>query len=149
MQRHTMHLASNRPVRGRPRLRDAEGGTRTLGAANGEVTFVAFWSRYCTPSFVQLAQLARLGHTLQQQGVRAITITEEKPSQALSAFLAAQNFELPVLHDVDREARRAFDSFATPVYLVVDGTGTVRFQGHGLDDVLRQVHLLRDSATVE
>jgi hypothetical protein len=67
----------------------------------------------------------------------------------LSAFLAAQNFELPVLHDVDREARRAFDSFATPVYLVVDGTGTVRLQGHGLDDVLRQVHLLRDSATVE
>jgi hypothetical protein len=45
----------------RPRLRDAEGGTRTLDAANGEVTFVAFWSRCCTPSFVKLAQLARLG----------------------------------------------------------------------------------------
>jgi hypothetical protein len=54
-----------------------------------------------------------------------------------------------VLHDTDLEARRAFDSFATPVYLVIDGSGTVRFQGHGLEDVLRQVHLLRNGAGVE
>jgi peroxiredoxin len=149
MQRHTMYLASNRPVRGRPRVRTPDSAAYTLDAANGELTFVAFWSRHCTPSFVQLPQLTQLGRTLQQQGVRVVTLTEEKPSESLAAFLATQDFDLPVLHDTDLEARRAFDSFATPVYLVIDGSGTVRFQGHGLEDVLRQVHLLRNGAGVE
>jgi peroxiredoxin len=149
MQRHTMYLASNRPVRGRPRVRTPDGAAYTLDAANGELTFVAFWSRYCTPSVVQMRQLAQLGRTLQQQGVRVVTLTEERPTESLAAFLGAQDFDLPVLHDTDLEARRAFDSFATPVYLVIDGSGTVRFQGHGLEDVLRQVHLLRNGAGVE
>jgi hypothetical protein len=149
MQRHTMYLASNRPVRGRPRVRTPDGAAYTLDAAKGELTFVAFWSRYCTPSFVQMRQLAQLGRTLQQQGVRVVTFTEEKPSESLAAFLATQDFDLPVLHDIDLEARRAFDSFATPVYLVIDGSGTIRFQGHGLDDVLRQVHLLRRGAVAD
>lgn len=149
MQRHTMHLASNRPVRGRPRVRTADGAPLTFDAGNGELTFVAFWSRHCTPSFVQLAQLAQLGRRLQEEGVRVVTLTDEKPSASLTSFLTAQNFDLTVLHDVDREARRAFDSFGTPAYLVVDGTGTVRFQGHGLEDVLRQVHLLRRGSALE
>jgi hypothetical protein len=63
-----------------------------------------------------------------------------------------------LLHAVIRTARAARPArphaaaagrAPTPVYLVVDGTATVRFQGHGLDDVRRQVHLLRDSPTVE
>ncbi|CAN5839440.1 hypothetical protein BH23GEM9_BH23GEM9_03360 [soil metagenome] len=47
-----------------------------------------------------------------------------------------------MLHDVDPEARRAFGNFGTPAYMMVDGRGHVRFQSHGLDDVLRQVVML-------
>jgi hypothetical protein len=146
MQRHMMVLAGNRPVRGKPQLLDAQGARQTLDPAAGELTFVAFWSRFCTPSLIQLRQLAQVGRTLEARGVRVITITAERPGAGLNAFLTQQQLDLAVLHDVDSEARRAFDIFGTPTYAVVDGQGRVRFQGHTLEDVLRQVHLLQRPA---
>ncbi len=142
MGAHIWDQATNRPMRGPVRLLDGDGRARELAFAGSEPVLVAFWSRYCTPSAVQLDRLQSISEDLRRRGVPVIAITDEAPSAELRAFLAENGYTFPVYHDTERTARRAFDNAATPRYLVLDTTGRIRFESYAPDDVLRQVEVL-------
>jgi len=141
--------AVDRPVRGRLLLVDASGARREIDPAFAGPTLVAFWSRYCPPSIAQLGQLQALHGQLTRRGVRLVTITDEAPSPEVRAFLARHGLTFPVLYDVDRAARRAFDNNATPRYLLLDRAGRIRFDSYAPDDILRQATVLLDAQNTE
>ena len=138
--------AVDRDVRGAIRLTDAEGRIRVFEKESGGLTFVAFWSRYCPPSLMQLDQLQQLsGGPPSRAGVRVLAITQDEQPAELRAFLEQNGYTFPALIDADHYAARAFDNRATPRYLVLDGSGRIRFDGHTLDDVVRKIFVLRES----
>jgi peroxiredoxin len=139
--------ATARRLRAPVGLTDLAGVEHTLPtAAGGEVTVVAFWSRYCEPSLRQLPELQRLHARLREHGIRLLAVTQEAPSAELRAFLAERELELPVHSDSGREASRAFNQWATPSYFVLDRSGAIRFEYSRLDDVLRQAVVLSQAS---
>lgn len=143
MRDFTLRGVENRPVRGEVVLADAAGARTTIQPAGDAPTLVAFWSRWCPPSRMQLGELDRLAKELQGRGVRVVTVTDEAPGAEFQAFVRENGYTFPVYFDTDRAARRALQNQGTPTYLVLDAAGRVRFASHGLTDVLRQVEVLR------
>jgi thiol-disulfide isomerase/thioredoxin len=143
MRDFVLQDVENRAVRGDLVLADAAGARTTIAPAGGGPTLVAFWSRWCPPSRMQLGELDRLAKELQGRGARVVTVTDETPNAEFQAFVREQGYTFPIFFDTDRAARRALQNQGTPTYIVLDAAGRVRFDTHSLDDVLRQVEVLR------
>jgi peroxiredoxin len=126
------------------RVADASGALHELDPAFREPTLVVFWSRFCPAALAQLGPLQALSERLRRGGTRLVTIALDEPSPEARAFMAAHHYTFPVVYDVDRSAQRAFDNAATPRFQVLDRAGRIRFESYAIDDVLRQVTILRD-----
>lgn len=136
--------AVDRALPADPTLADAGGGWATLSSlSTGRPTLVVFWSRFCGPSVQALPELKELARDLAAEGVRTVAITEEPPSAEFASFLEEHELaDLPVRHDLRREASRAFNQWATPSYFLLDGDGRLRFEYSTLTDLRRQVGTL-------
>jgi hypothetical protein len=132
-----------RPLRGEVRLRRADGAEETFRPASAGPTVVSFWSRFCPPSVMQMGDLRTAARDLAARGVRVVTLTEEEPSPEFTAFLREKGYDFPVRLDVDGGASRAFDARGTPQHFVLDAAGRIRFESHGLEDLVRKVAYLR------
>jgi peroxiredoxin len=137
-------MVESRPLRAPLHLADGNRRPVAWRPTAGTPTVVALWSRYCPPSLMQMGDVEQLHATLRARGVPLVGITAEAPSADLAGFVAEKHLTFPVLHDVDREAARAFSGFPTPTYLVLDGRGRIRFESHGTEGVLRQVAFLQE-----
>ena len=135
--------ATSRGLRGEVRLTNLEGQAGVFQPASDKPTLVAFWSRYCPPSLMQLAQLQQISDELRTRGVRTLAITEEESSPDAREFLKKNGHTFPVFFDTEGDAKRAFDNRATPRYFVLDPSGRIRFDSYSLQDVLRQITVLQ------
>ena len=150
MRDRTLRSAVTRSLRRRARVVDGRGERHSLeDLAQGTVTFVAFWSRYCGPSLQQLPQLQRVADQLEEHGVRVIAITDEAPSDDVRQFLSDKELTLPVYHDTRGEAKLALDSWGTPEHFLLDQLGRVRFAYGSLNEVMRQVEALLGGSSPE
>lgn len=118
-------------LRGRGRVRDLAGKATDIATlAEGEVTVVAIWSRSCGPAVDELPNLGRVAARLAKAGVRVIGVVEERTlTPALQAFLAEKQVVMPTYLDAFGEVSKAFNSWGTPAYYVLDARGRVRFGG--------------------
>lgn len=124
-------------------LFDSSGTVRQIRTlVEGAVTFVAFWHRLSPPSVASLAELQQTARIVDSIGGRVLTITPEQQGPALSTFLEAQSFDLPVFYDRNGDAVRAFQARGTPLFFVVDQSARIRFAYTRLEDVPRQVAAL-------
>lgn len=131
-----------------PRLRvvSIDGESTPVELRSTGPTVVVFWSRYCPPSFAQLADLDGLSARLLADGVRVITITGE-PRESAAAFVRKNGWTFPVYFDPEMDAHRAFDQPGTPTYFVLDHDGRIRFETHAIGEVVRFVHAVRGGRT--
>jgi len=107
-----------------------DGATPELRAmTKGQITVVAFWSRFCGPAVDALPKLNQLATQLGEEGIRTITIVEETQSSAgLTAFLKTHDVTLPVYLDAKKEASQAFNQWGTPNFYVLDASGRIVFE---------------------
>jgi peroxiredoxin len=137
MERRVMADAVSRPIAVSPRISDQQGKVQQLDAmAHGSVHVVTFWSRYCAPSRRDLSRLDGLAQNLSKHDIPLFAISQESPSEDLRRYIENAKLATPVFFDTRREAARAFNQWATPVYFVVDQSGIVRFSGSEMDKVL-------------
>jgi thiol-disulfide isomerase/thioredoxin len=128
------------------RLLDMRGETRELRTlADGKVTVVAFWSRFCGPAVEDLPKLNAAAARLGGAGVRVVGIVEEASlSPELHAFLYAKHVTMPTYLDAWHEASRAFNQWSTPYYYILDPAGRVRFDVvNSADELLVRAEALR------
>jgi thiol-disulfide isomerase/thioredoxin len=126
-------MLEHAPKRGLPGaipLRDLDGRPHDLRTlARGRVTVVAFWSRFCQPAIDELPELGRVAARLERDGVRVVSVVEEAgTTPALRDFLRERRVALPTYLDAAHEATRAFNSWGTPNYYVLDADGQVWFE---------------------
>ena len=151
MRHNVLQRAAPRSLGGPLRLQTKSGETRRLAdVINGKVTVVMFWSPYCGFSLQPLHDLELLHERLAGQGAQVVTIVDQPFSKDVDEALRVWNAgRLPVLYDFRSDAHRAFASFATPDYYVLDSDGRVIFAHTSLDALPRQVAALlpEDRAT--
>jgi hypothetical protein len=127
-------------------LENEEGRVRALEELRGrDATVVLFWSRWCGPAVRAVPMIERLNAWLLKQGVPLITVVDEERSDELHGFLREKFFSVPIYYDHKLEAKKTFDSFSTPEYYVLDGSGWLTFAGSGrlaLERIPREVTAL-------
>jgi hypothetical protein len=143
MQRGVLARSVSRPLPDGIRVTAADSTARDLREiASGRPTVVVFWSRSCGPALLALPEITRTARRLAERDARLILVTEEPPSPAFREFWNSHPDAPPVWHDTRREARRAFGSFGTPQYFVLDSSARLRFELTSLEDIPRQLAAL-------
>lgn len=142
--------APARSLIGKPRVRGIDGHTHDLAdLTSGQVTVVAFWSRFCGPAIENLPRMNDVAARLGRSGVRVVSIVDEvNSSSELKAFLKEKGVAVPTYLDTWHEASRAFNQWGTPNYYVLDTDGRVRFDvTNSADEALARAEVLRLSAS--
>ncbi|UCG87765.1 MAG: redoxin domain-containing protein [Gemmatimonadota bacterium] len=144
MHERTLAEASNYFLRLDVAVADRHGTSGLLSdILADQVTVVAFWSRSCAPSVNQIPQIQEVTDRLNARGISIVVITSEEVSPALTRFLAERGVDFPVYHDLNGQALRAFSSWGTPEYYVLDAHGRLRFARVPLEDVERFAEALK------
>ncbi|HEY7192792.1 MAG TPA: redoxin family protein [Gemmatimonadales bacterium] len=144
MRQSVLQRATPRSLSGSLRLMTKSGEVRRLTEiANGRVTVVMFWTPYCGFSLEPLHDLDVLNQQFASKGAQIVSIVDQPFSneleQTMRVFKAG---DLPVFYDFRKDAQRAFASFATPNYFVLDSSGRLMFEHSSLAALPRQVAAL-------
>jgi thiol-disulfide isomerase/thioredoxin len=144
MRQQVLERAAPRSLAGPLRLMTRSGEVQRLAdVVNGKVTVVMFWSPYCGFSLQPLHTLGVLSQHLSAQGAQVVTIVDQPFSKDLDQTLRVWKAgDLSVWYDFRKDAQRAFTSFATPNYFVLDADGRVMFAHSKLEELPRQVTAL-------
>jgi thiol-disulfide isomerase/thioredoxin len=144
MRQSVLQHATPRSLSGSLRLMTKSGEARRLtDIANGKVTVVMFWSPYCGFSLEPLHDLDVLNQQFASKGAQIVSIVDQPFSKELEQTMRVfKAGDLPVLYDFRKDAQRAFASFGTPNYFVLDSSGRLMFEHSSLEDLPRQVAAL-------
>ncbi len=95
----------------------------------GQPTALISWSRHCGAAIV-------------------LFVVDEAPSEDLKRYLATLEWTLPVYHDSRSSAMKAFNTFGTPAYYVIDRAGRIRFDEVGEEaELIAQVDAVRSETS--
>jgi thiol-disulfide isomerase/thioredoxin len=144
MRQSVLQRAAPRSLNGPFRLMTRSGAIHSLAdVVNSKVTVLMFWSPYCGFSLQPLHDLDLLNDRLASQGAQVVTIVDQPFSKDLEQTLQVHRAgRLSVFYDFRSDAHRAFSSFGTPDYYVLDSNGRVVFQHSSLEELPRQVAAL-------
>jgi peroxiredoxin len=111
------------------------GRTISLSELRGKVVMVHFWATWCPPCVEELPTLVKLNRDLQGTDFEMLAVSvDEGGAEAVSAFLARNRLDLPVLLDPDRSAAKRYGTFKFPETYLVDRGGVVRHKVIGPAD---------------
>ncbi|HVX39267.1 MAG TPA: TlpA disulfide reductase family protein [Gemmatimonadaceae bacterium] len=131
MTRRIMTDAISRPLPGTVTVSDAGGASvRLASLTHGRVSVLAFWSRSCGASRMQMPLLPPMQRTLEAHGAVLVPLTTEAYSLEIREYLRDAHVELTSYYDDRGQARLATNDISTPTYYVLDAAGRVRFEGH-------------------
>ena len=144
MRSLTLATATPRSLTGPTRLLSRSGEARRLSeVAEGHVTVVMFWSPACFYSVRDLGTVQNIARQFSGAGVKVVAIVDRPWSDEVRRLLKEQHAEdLPVFYDYRSDTRRAFVTFSTPDYYVLDEAGKVVFSHSALEAIPRQVAAL-------
>lgn len=143
MRRRVLKGAVSRSLPTAPRVNARDGRTVSLDDLTaGSVTVVAFWSRHCGWSRIQVPGFSKLERQLANRSIRLVAITAEEPSASLDGFIREANVDFPVFYDRAGEAGRVFATTRTPDYFILDTAGRIRFANTDLTRVLTEAAAL-------
>lgn len=144
MRSRILEDAVQRRMRSEVRLLGPNGDVVNLAdVLRGRTTLVVFWSRQCGPAVLAVPDILRVKDVLARSGARVVAVTDEPESPELRSFLSKRPFDVPLYHDVWRQAGSAFQNAGTPMYFVVDASGTTRFAYTDLKQVPAEVAVLQ------
>jgi thiol-disulfide isomerase/thioredoxin len=137
--RHTFAKMRPRAINTAIPLQTLDGKPADLRRAlMGQVTVVAFLSRFCGPAIEVIPELQQLASDVKLHGVRTLMVYEERvPSAAFSEFLRQHKVTLPVMLDDTQSASATFNQWGTPYFYVVDARGRIMSEPTSDTDELR------------
>ncbi len=123
-------------------LKSLEGQEYSLAALRGKVVVMDFWATWCPPCREEMPHLEKLSKELAAKEVVFVGVNDEEAGTARS-FIKKNGYEIPVLMDNKREARRRYGINAIPSLFVIDRDGVIRqhFIGSRSEATLRKAIL--------
>lgn len=149
LQRRARSRSVSRPVPEGVRVMDAAGEERPLlDLLGGRPTLLAYWMHVPTVARRDGARLSGLSGRLRDAGTRAVAVVGRERSPELDAFARDDVTGVVVAFDDHAQAGASLELWGRTRYLVIDGSGRVRFRfrEHELDRALRHLLLLAEGA---
>jgi len=122
-----------------------DGGKLALGELLGKKpVYLKFWATWCKPCRAQMPHLAAAYRKYNDRvAVYAIDLGVNDPIETVRAFQAEQKLPMPIAIDAEGTLAERFHVAVTPLHIVIDRSGVVRYVGHeanaALDGALEQV----------
>ena len=120
-----------RPWTGGPtpalRLKDLEGGSRSLEAYRGKVVVLNFWATWCEPCREEMPSLNQLRQSLKGLPVEMFAVNVGEGEARIAGFLGKVPVDFPVLLDADAQVSRAWKVRLMPTTFIIGTDGRVRY----------------------
>ncbi len=105
-------------------LPDLKGELHGLPA--GKVILLNFWATWCPPCRKEIPSMIKLYDKLKNRGFEIVAISVDRNPEDLISFVAEQQMNFTVLHDIDSTVARQYGVFRYPETLIIDRNGIVR-----------------------
>lgn len=117
-----------------------DGGKVALGELIGKKPlYLKFWATWCKPCRAQMPHFARAYRKYGDRlGVYAIDLGVNDPIETVRAFVAEQKLPMPVAIDAEGDLAERFHVAVTPLHILIDRSGVVRYIGHETNAALEQ-----------
>jgi thiol-disulfide isomerase/thioredoxin len=129
-----------------------------LRELRGKVVLLDFWAMSCPPCVKSIPQLHELGRSKpnfvvvtihppktpeRKKGAAGNYVWTNAPAEhVLPRFIKERKFTLPVGIDRDGKTANLYVVKAVPLYVLIDGRGVVRYEGHSLPSAEQVAALL-------
>jgi peroxiredoxin/outer membrane lipoprotein-sorting protein len=108
------------------KLKSLDGESVELRSLHGNVVVLDFWATWCGPCRAEFPAIEKLRSEFGDE-VRFYGISDESPA-TVKKFVAEHRYEMTMLLDGNREARRGYGIHAIPALFVIDRNSVVRAQ---------------------
>jgi len=114
------------------------------GLIGKQPIYLKFWATWCKPCRAQMPHLEAAYRTYRDRiAVYAVDLGLNDPAAAVRAFKAELALTVPIALDPDGALAERFQVAVTPMHVVIDRAGVVRYVGHeanaALDAALAEV----------
>jgi len=145
LERRLMKSPPLLPLRGDVEVRDAHGTPyRLRDLLGGRPALVVLWHRRLWSSVRDVPRLQIGARRLTRAGAVMLAVSLDPSVRDPGAFLSEEGITFPVFRDGDPGIASALNDWSVPRYLVLDGSGRLRFDGDEMDDAVRRVLALQD-----
>jgi peroxiredoxin len=109
-----------------------DGGSVALAELAGQKpVYLKFWATWCKPCREQMPHLETAHRKYGDRiAVYAVDLGVNDPIETVRAFRAEQALTVPVAIDADGALAERFQVAVTPLHVLIDRTGVVRYVGH-------------------
>jgi DsbE subfamily thiol:disulfide oxidoreductase len=106
---------------------DPSGATVRLADLKGTVVFVNYWATWCPPCREEMPSIQNLYRRFRdEKGFRMVTILYRDDYQKAMAYLKDNNYDFPVMLDIDGKSAAAYGVTGVPETYIIDRKGTLR-----------------------
>jgi peroxiredoxin len=109
-------------------IESSNGETISIGAQEGKVLLVNFWTSWCPPCRAEMPAIQRVYQEYQDDGlvVLAINATNQDNIADVISFIAENGLSFPILFDRDGEISRKYNLYSLPTSYFIDQDGIIR-----------------------
>jgi len=112
-------------------LPDLAGRQRTLNEFTGKVLLVTFWASWCRPCLEEMPAIRRLIAGMEDAPFAVIAVNVGEAERRVKAAAKRLDIDFPVLLDRDSTVFNSWGAKVLPTAYILDGSGRVRYVGHG------------------
>ena len=122
--------------------RRLDGTEESLAAYGEQVVLVDFWATWCGPCIASLPKLRELVAELPAERFEILSVSIDKELESVTEFQEDETMPWSQWHiGVGSELARTWQVRAIPLYVLIDGQGSILAKGNSLtDDFLARLH---------
>ena len=103
----------------------------SLSGYKGRPVLLHFWASWCGPCRQEFPALSRLQRDFAKDGLAVLAVSEDKEIAAVRAFVDFARPDFTVLLDDEGRVADAYQSWAVPETMLIDGRGTIVWRHAG------------------